>query len=208
MLLFYYDNPKLIFIPIMWNTVTLESNQNSLSFRLQKKDTLMSHRQFLSQLSENDSFADWYNQLLTDCPFDAFLWENKPVTLQNIDETYECTIVKSSQLSRVSPDSTTFDAYFSPDSDTVTFPNLGGDAQLVVPCPVADRSVYTHIGRFVRGAPDHQIKDFWTRVGKEMLDHIQQEPRWLSTSGLGVYWLHIRIDSVPKYYQTEAYKRL
>jgi hypothetical protein len=179
MLLFYYDNPKLIFIPIMWNTVTLESNQNSLSFRLQKKDTLMSHRQFLSQLSEND-----------------------------IDETYECTIVKSSQLSRVSPDSTTFDAYFSPDSDTVTFPNLGGDAQLVVPCPVADRSVYTHIGRFVRGAPDHQIKDFWTRVGKEMLDHIQQEPRWLSTSGLGVYWLHIRIDSVPKYYQTEAYKRL
>lgn len=24
---------------------------------------------------------------------------------------------------------------------------------------------------------------------------------WLSTSGLGVYWLHFRIDARPKYYQ-------
>ena len=192
----------------MWNLVTLESNQTNLSFQLEENGTLMSHHKFLTQLSENNSFADWYNQQLADCPFDAFFWENRPVTKENLDETYECTIVKSNQLERVSPDSTTFDSYFSPDSNTVTFPNLGGDAQLVVPCPVADRSVYTQIGSFVRGAPDHQIKEFWTRVGGEMLDHVQQEPRWLSTSGLGVYWLHVRIDSAPKYYQTEAYKSL
>jgi len=192
----------------MWNLVTLDSNQTNLSFQLEENGTLMSHHKFLTQLSENNSFADWYNQQLADCPFDAFFWENRPVTKENLDETYECTIVKSNQLERVSPDSTTFDSYFSPDSNTVTFPNLGGDAQLVVSCPVADRSVYTQIGSFVRGAPDHQIKEFWTRVGGEMLDHVQQEPRWLSTSGLGVYWLHVRIDSVPKYYQTDAYKRL
>ena len=168
----------------------------------------MSHRQCLTQLSENKPFAYWYNQQLVDCPFDAFFWENKPVTKQNLDETYECTIVNSSQLTGVSPDSTTFDSYFSPDSDTVTFSNLGGDAQLVVPCPVAERSIYTHIGSFVRSAPGHQINEFWRHVSKEMLDHVHQEPRWLSTSGLGVYWLHVRIDSVPKYYQTEPYKRL
>ena len=189
----------------MWNLVTLESSQTNLSFHLEENGTLMSHRQFLTQLSENNSFADWYNQQLADCDFDAFFWENKQVTKENLEETYECTIVKSSQLARVSPDSATFDSYFSPDSDTVTFPNLGGDAELVVPCPIADRSVYTHIGSFVRGAPGHQIKEFWTRVGDEMLDHVQQEPRWLSTSGLGVYWLHVRIDSVPKYYQTQSY---
>lgn len=192
----------------MWNVVTLESNPNSRAFHLQKNETPMSHRQFLTQLSENDSFDNWYNQLLADCPFDTFFWENKPVTKQNLDETYECTLVKSSQLARVSPDSTTFDSYFSQDSDVVTFPNLGGDAKLVVPCPVAERSAYTQIGSFVRNAPVHQIKEFWNRVGTEMLNHIQQEPRWLSTSGLGVYWLHVRIDSVPKYYQTESYRSL
>ena len=189
-----------------WKLTILESDKSHLSFRLQENGRLISHRRFLTLLSENESFADWYNQQLADCPFDTFFWENKPVTKQNLDETYECTIVKSSQLSRVSPDSSTFDSYFKPGSDTVVFPNLGGDAQLVVPCPVSDRSVYTQIGNFVRGAPGHQILDFWTRVGKEMLDHVHQEPRWLSTSGLGVYWLHVRIDSVPKYYQTEGYK--
>ena len=192
----------------MWNLVALDSNQTNLSFHLEENGTLISHHKFLTQLSENESFADWYNQQLADCDFDAFFWENKPVTKENVDETYECTIVKSSQLTRVSPDSTAFDGYFSPDSDTVTFSNLGVDAQLIVPCPVAHKSVYTHIGSFVRSAPGHQIKEFWTRVGEEMLDHVQQEPRWLSTSGLGVYWLHVRIDSVPKYYQTGAYKRL
>ena len=191
-----------------WSISTSDSKSNRFTFHLEENGTLMSNRQFLTQLSKNEEFANWYNRQLADCDFDAFFWENKPVTKENVDEIYECTIVKSSQLERVSPDSTTFNSYFSPDSDTVTFPNLGGDAQLIVPCPVADKSVYTHIGSFVRSAPGHQIKEFWTRVGEEMLDHVQQEPRWLSTSGLGVYWLHVRIDSVPKYYQTDAYKRL
>ena len=153
-------------------------------------------------------FADWYNQQLADCPFDAFFWENKPVTKQNLDETYECTIVKSSLLRgcrRIHPRSI-------PISNLTPIPSrfriLAEMRQLVVPCPVAEKSVYTQIGGFVRDAPGHQILDFWTRVGKEMLGHVQQDPRWLSTSGLGVYWLHVRIDSVPKYYQTETYKRL
>ena len=190
----------------MWNVFTVEYTQNSQTFRLQENGGLLSHRRFLTLLSENESFAYWYNQQLADCPFNAFFWENRPMTKHNLNETYECTIVKSGELSRVPPDSTAFDSYFKPDSETVTFPNLGGDAQLVVPCPAAEKSVYTQIGIFARDAPGHQITDFWTRVGKEMLDHIQQEPRWLSTSGLGVYWLHVRIDSVPKYYQTEGYK--
>jgi hypothetical protein len=90
----------------------------------------------------------------------------------------------------------------------VSFPNLGGDAQLVVPCPIAEKNVYTQIGSFVRNAPKQQLTHFWKRTGSEMLSAITEKPRWLSTSGLGVYWLHVRIDSVPKYYQTDAYKRV
>ena len=29
----------------------------------------------------------------------------------------------------------------------------------------------------------------------------RQKKVWMSTSGLGVYWLHVRLDSRPKYYQ-------
>lgn len=190
----------------MWNAIILESSSNKLSFRLEEKSTMISHRQFLTLLSESHEFIHWYNSLLADCLFDAFFWENKPVTNSSANELYECTLVNSDQLSGVPPDATTFDSYFKKEAGVVSFLNLGGDAQLVVPCPVGDDAIYTHIGNFVRKAPRTQLIDFWSWVGHEMLNHIQAQPRWLSTSGLGVYWLHVRIDSVPKYYQTEEYK--
>lgn len=190
----------------MWNAITLESGKNHLSFRLEEKSKLISYRQFLTLLSESREFIDWYNAFLANCPFDAFFWENRTITNSNAEKPYEFTLVKSNQLSGVKPDASTFDSYFKKDADVVSFPNLGGDAQLVVPSPAGDDEIYTHIGNFVRKAPRRQIVDFWKRVGHEMLNHIQTQPRWLSTSGLGVYWLHVRIDSVPKYYQTEAYK--
>jgi len=31
---------------------------------------------------------------------------------------------------------------------------------------------------------------------------------WVSTSGLGVAWLHVRVDSKPKYYSHEAYREI
>lgn len=192
----------------MWKRTDAETSHPGQTFKVEEHGDLISHRQFLILLSENDEFIRWYNQLLANCSFEAFFWENKPVTEQNLDETYECTLVESGLLSRVSPDTKTFESYFKNSSDVVQFPNLGGDAHLIVPCPVADEAVYTQIGNFVREAPDCQIQNLWKSVGKEMLNHVQQDPRWLSTSGLGVYWLHIRIDSVPKYYQTEAYKKL
>lgn len=190
----------------MWTKVDIQNEQSVQRFRLKEKDNFISHRQFLTLLSENEEFIRWYNRLLADSEFDAFFWENKPMTEQNLDHDYECTLVESGLLSRVSPDTTTFDSYFEDDSDVVQFPNLGGDARLIVPCPVAEDSVYTQIGNFVRDAPDHQVQNLWKHVGNEMLNQVQKEPRWLSTSRLGVYWLHVRIDSVPKYYQTEEYK--
>ncbi|MDZ7694044.1 MAG: hypothetical protein U5K69_23475 [Balneolaceae bacterium] len=90
----------------------------------------------------------------------------------------------------------------------VTFPNLGRDARLIAPCPLPDAPGYPHIGTFVRKAPREQIDQFWKVTATQMQQHIGSDPRWLSTSGLGVFWLHARIDSRPKYYQTDEYKRL
>jgi len=39
-----------------------------------------------------------------------------------------------------------------------------------------------------------------------MQKQISDRPTWLSTAGLGVYWLHLRLDSRPKYYRYQPYK--
>lgn len=41
---------------------------------------------------------------------------------------------------------------------------------------------------------------------EESLLNANGSPRWLSTSGLGVSYLHVRIDSRPKYYSFDEYR--
>ena len=42
--------------------------------------------------------------------------------------------------------------------------------------------------------------------GQAIRENLGPIPRWLSTAGLGVPWLHLRLDTRPKYYQYGPYK--
>ena len=55
-------------------------------------------------------------------------------------------------------------------------------------------------------APGQQICRLWHSVGQAVCGALSDQPIWISTSGLGVAWLHIRLDSSPKYYQHQPYK--
>jgi hypothetical protein len=91
----------------------------------------------------------------------------------------------------------------------VTFPNLGGDAVLVAPCPGGSPQAYPHLAAFVRAAPMYQQHALWRRVGEAVDAWIgaTSDPVWVSTAGQGVFWLHVRLDSRPKYYNYELYRR-
>lgn len=190
----------------MWNATEIESSKENLKFFILEDDNRISNLHFLELLRDRKEFQLFYNDYLAGCGFEAFFWENKPLTRQTLNKDYECNLINSDFLAGCSPDSGTFQSYFRDDKAVVRFPNLGKDAMLVVPCPVKEPSVYTHIGNFVRNAGASQKQEFWKQVGEVTLSQIGEEPRWLSTSGLGVFWLHVRIDYYPKYYQTEDYK--
>ena len=87
------------------------------------------------------------------------------------------------------------------------FMNLGKDARLVVPTKKTDKEIYNHMGKFIRLAEQEQIIEVFKRVGKSVLEEIESEKLiWLNTAGLGVIWLHIRMDTRPKHYKTSRYK--
>ena len=192
----------------MWTKIELASSSNHSTFRLQEDGKPISNQQFLNLLKNSSSFRSFYNQQLAECSFPAFLWENNPITTNNWEQNYECTLVDNSFLASCSPDRKTFAQYFQPNEQVVSFLNLGGDAQLITPCPRKSPECYTHLGSFVRNAESSQQDALWQMTAQMMLDAAGKQPRWLSTNGLGVFWLHIRIDRRPKYYQTEAYKTL
>jgi hypothetical protein len=41
---------------------------------------------------------------------------------------------------------------------------------------------------------------------ENMAERIGEAPVWLSTAGMGVAWLHVRLDSRPTYYGHRPYK--
>ncbi|MEM8892222.1 MAG: hypothetical protein AAGD28_29855, partial [Bacteroidota bacterium] len=119
---------------------------------------------------------------------------------------YEFVLVNSPSLARVSADRNSFAAKFN-EASVVSFKNLGRDASLIVPCPLDAVTDYPHLASFVRTAPEEQIHDFWKEVSMTYEADLGESPKWLSTSGLGVYWLHVRVDSRPKYYTYSPYRQ-
>jgi hypothetical protein len=138
----------------------------------------------------------------------AFFWEMPPIRRGHTDMAYEYVTIGSDALARMAPDAEAFAAIFEngPDS-VVTFRNLGGDALLVAPRPLGDHRSYAHIAAFLRAAPEAQRLELFRVLGHAIDAELQRtpDPIWVSTSGLGVAWLHVRLDSYPKYYQYRPY---
>ncbi|MET0247228.1 MAG: hypothetical protein ABW182_10815 [Sphingomonas sp.] len=52
-----------------------------------------------------------------------------------------------------------------------------------------------------------QLHDFWSLLARTVEARLaEREKLWVSTSGLGVSWLHARIDDRPKYYSYAPYR--
>ena len=169
----------------------------------------LTYKQVIELWQADSSFCSFFNSLLADNSFDAYFWETPPITLSTIDRKFEFVLVDNPRFKKIAPNPHPFKKYFvsTPiNQDIVTFPNLRQDATLIVPCPSVDNSAYTHIANFVRQAPLSQQIALWKTVGEVLKQNLNQKPIWVSTSGLGVYWLHLRLDSYPKYYHFKPYK--
>ena len=150
----------------------------------------------------------------------AYFFETPPTTSDVVrEQEFEFVLAEAKALAGVPADLDSFSEYFDDcgKSTVVAFDNLGGDARLVAPCPPPppgdnDDGVnkYAHLASFVREAPDAQVEEFLVKTAGEMISTLEKRPKrkvWLSTSGLGVYWLHVRMDSRPKYYTYAPYKK-
>lgn len=156
----------------------------------------------------SDSFRSFFVRILADSPFTVYRWETPPIDRATVERPFEFVLVDSPELDYPA-DPVDFQEYFSPqDQGIVRFENLGRDALMVVPSPRGAESVYGHLAEFLRNGPAEQVHDLWKSVGEAVHQRIDDRPLWLSTAGGGVAWLHVRLDSWPKYYAYAPYKRV
>ena len=169
----------------------------------------VSYRQAVDAWCTDRTFRQFFIELLAEAPFTAYFWETPRVTTGTADQAFEFVLVDSPKLVAVTPDIVAFEDHFATvrsDDHVVSFSNLRGDALLVVPCPIASPDLYNQLAVFSRNAPMAQQHALWQRVGESVKAKLGDQPLWVSTSGLGVYWLHVRLDAFPKYYSFAPYQ--
>ncbi len=193
---------------MMWQTQTQsESNGRLIKMTVSDSRGPLRFSDFFTLLVHSSDFRDYFTEQLAAVPFDAYRWETPPVTTATIDRNFECVVLDSPELAR-KPDAATFAQYFrsQPPDGVAVFPSLGKDAILIVPCPLSADAAYGHLATFLRTVPGHQANALWRAVGEAVTERLASKPFWLNTAGAGVPWLHVRLDSRPKYYHYSPYK--
>ena len=192
----------------MWQHQTWPiENPAGMIISICSQDLVLSYAEVLDLWVANEAFRNYFLQIFTDTPYTAFRWETPPLTSSTLDQPFEFAILAGTDLDRT-PDRETFaDLFATMEPGAVgEFPNLGGDALMIVPSPVDEDSSYSHLGAFLRLAPHAQLHSFWRMVGSAVTGRVSEQPLWLNTAGGGVSWLHVRLDQRPKYYLYQPYR--
>lgn len=174
---------------------------------LRENESFVPYRAVIEHWQKSADFREQFTTVLKDSPFAAYRWETPSLTKSNLDRDFEFVLINSPALDRP-VDEQSFADHFSEatPAKVMKFNNLSGDATMVVPRPLAEKNCYGHLAAFVRLAPSEQVHELWNCVGAAMNDRVGDKPVWLSTAGMGVSWLHIRLDSRPKYYGHQPYR--
>lgn len=193
-----------------WQARTTSSPGTDVFQVLDSRGDVLRRAGALALLRDSAPFRAFFVKTLAESRFGAFFWETPPTTRAIQDRDFEFALVDAPALTRISADPTDFEGRFesSPSSDVLVFPNLGGDAMLVVPAPRGPAAHYAHLAAFIRAAPPSQVDALIRKLAVATEARLSSSPLWVSTAGLGVSWLHLRLDSRPKYYRHDPYKRL
>ncbi len=193
----------------MFDAITENIERNRVTkYQLMFDSAPATYLNVLELWSSDPAFRSYFTTLLADSPFPAYRWETPALTHTSATKPFEFVLLNAPGFVSRKTDTTTYNNYFSDaDHGIVAFANLRGDATLVVPSPRTKKDAYGHLAAFIRHAPASQLDSFWQVIGNTVTSKLSDTPIWLSTAGGGIAYLHVRLDSRPKYYGYSPYKQ-
>ena len=142
------------------------SSGQVIKFTIENESSTLSYAEVTHQWQNNKDFRAFFIDLLLDSPFYAFRWETPPVTIATADQPFEFVLIDSPEIV-LDPDPSAFAEHFQKTGPggVIEFPNLGGDAILIAPCPDDSQSDYAHIAAYLRNSQGLQQHLLWKLVG-------------------------------------------
>lgn len=182
-------------------------NGNNCKFFYEK----MTNKEFFLNLTLSEAFRQSIIDLFINSKFDNIYWEFPVYGKNFINNNAEFVFIRTNKFD--SPNSTQFESYFHKHdsldncTQTINFPNLSGDTQLIIPCKKTNNYQYCgHIMNFMKNGDDVQKHNLLQHIGLLMRENEMKDKVFLSTHGDAIPWLHIRICSYSKYYTYDHYK--
>jgi hypothetical protein len=193
--------------------LTVEARRRSIEngrgeiIQFVEEDRLLTAQHLITRWRDDEAFRDVFVSELAATTYPGFFWELPPLSKALLEEPFECAVIWSDALAHMRADPSDFADQLKAASGSVTsFHNLGRDALLIVPSRVSSADCYGHFAAFVRDAPREQQHALFRLLADEAARLLEAGRRfWISTSGLGVPWVHVRLDNYPKYYQYRPY---
>ena len=192
---------------LMWTKEILAETAIAIRLRILEDKQALTFQEVFHLWGTSAEFRQFYIDLLATTSFPAFYWEHPGLRTSLLRQPYEFVLLISTSLEKRRLNTSAFADFFQGDELVVDFDNLGKNARLVVPTPKGDLADNKHLAKFIRADKPKQQQLLFQKIGELMLQRIDREKTiWLNTAGNGVIWLHIRLDSRPKYYKTQAYR--
>jgi hypothetical protein len=188
------------------NTVGRRFNHQKIG--LTQDGERATYAEVLDAWHRDEAFSRFFVSLLADAPYRAFRFETPPVRRDTIDQLFEFVLLDYPSLDCPADDAA-FGAYFTApgaEHGVVGFENLSKDAFLLTPTPLGAHHAYSHLAAFARRGPMAQQLRLWREVSEALYRRLSAAPIWLNTAGMAVAWLHIRLDTYPKYYGYSPYR--
>ncbi len=138
----------------------------------------------------------------------GIFWECVPSARAHQDVPFAFVTVQTEAVAALTVDRRAFPRELAAATGPVAvFRNLSGDALLLVPTGAVPEGC-AHLASWCRSAPASEQRALWAEVGRQVQAWWARtaDPVWVSTSGLGVSWLHVRLDERPKYYSHRPYR--
>ncbi|RHZ36563.1 DUF6940 family protein [endosymbiont GvMRE of Glomus versiforme] len=187
-------------------------NNNTIKYQFTKSDnSKLTQKDFINLLKEGgqeitEALKHANSQLKS-----AYFWECPPITKNTLNKPFECVVIKSKSLDGITPNHSPFQKHINDKKNSFTS-NSGNI--LIIPLPEKNENNeeldYKNLTSFIQNVPDtsEQKQTFWQEVAHQLEANLESNnPRWLSTHGLGISWLHVRIDKQPIYYSWNEYKQ-
>lgn len=190
-------------------------SQQQDKYELYKGSEEVTYYHFLRQMKVNKDLRQLFINTLRDSRFLKFRLEMPPISAHLKNLAFEFILLDSPGL-QSTPDIESFAEHFNQPSGQLyaTFLNFSKTSTLIVPTPFGAKTAkrYASIGPFMKKSNNKkqraQADQLVRQVAIEGAAAFEKTTKtYISTAGGGVAWLHVRLDSRPKYYQS-MYRRM